>query len=364
MKIAGMQKVTLLDFPDTLSCIIFTKGCNFKCPFCQNSGLINNLDDDTLEMDKVFSYLEKRKGILEGVVITGGEPTIHKDLKEFIKKIKDMGYKVKLDTNGYNPVMLKDLIDSNLLDYVAMDIKQTLAKYSMVSGVNINTDKIMQSIKILEDSNVSHEFKTPINAIEGYTMLLQGEELSNEQNEYVEKILFNTQRLSCLVGNILLLSKLENQNIPMKKTKYRLDEQIRQALLSLESKWTQKEIGFQVEMEAVKYVGNEGLFMHVWINLLDNAIKFSPNQGIITMFLKQENDQVKFILEDEGPGIDEEIKNRIFDKFYQADGSHKAEGNGLGLALVKRIIDSAGGTIEAQNREYGGCSFVVQLPLQ
>ena len=88
-------------------------------------------------------------------------------------------------------------------------------------------------------------------------MLLQGEELSNEQNEYVEKILFNTQRLSCLVGNILLLSKLENQNIPMKKTKYRLDEQIRQALLSLESKWTQKEIGFQVEMEAVKYVGNE-----------------------------------------------------------------------------------------------------------
>ena len=213
-------------------------------------------------------------------------------------------------------------------------------------------------------SNVSHEFKTPINAIEGYTMLLQGEELSNEQNEYVGKILFNTQRLSCLVGNILLLSKLENQNIPMKKTKYRLDEQIRQAILSLESKWTQKEIGFQVEMEAVKYVGNEGLFMHVWINLLDNAIKFSPNQGIITMFLKQEKDQVKFILEDEGPGIDEEIKNRIFDKFYQADGSHKAEGNGLGLALVKRIIDSAGGTIEAQNREYGGCRFVVQLPAQ
>lgn len=162
MKIAGMQKVTLLDFPDTLSCIIFTKGCNFKCPFCQNSGLINNLDDDTLEMDKVFSYLEKRKGILEGVVITGGEPTIHKDLKEFIKKIKDMGYKVKLDTNGYNPVMLKDLIDSNLLDYVAMDIKQTLAKYSMVSGVNINTDKIMQSIKILEDSNVLHEFRTTV----------------------------------------------------------------------------------------------------------------------------------------------------------------------------------------------------------
>ena len=213
-------------------------------------------------------------------------------------------------------------------------------------------------------SDVSHEFKTPINAIEGYTMLLQGEELSPDQEKYVEKILFNTQRLSGLVGNILLLSKLENQNIPMKKTEYRLDEQIRQAFLSLETKWTEKEIGFQVELEEVKYTGNEGLFMHIWINLLDNAIKFSPSKGTITMFLKQEQDSVKFILEDEGPGIEDDVKSRIFDKFYQVDGSHKAEGNGLGLALVKRIVDSAGGTIKAENREYGGCRFVIELPKQ
>ena len=174
----------------------------------------------------------------------------------------------------------------------------------------------------------------------------------------------NTKRLSGLVGNILLLSKLENQNIPMKKTKYRLDEQIRQAFLSLESKWTEKEIGFQVELEEVKYTGNEGLLMHIWMNLLDNAIKFSPAKGTITMFLKQEKNSVKFIVEDEGPGIEEDVKTRIFDKFYQVDGSHKAEGNGLGLALVKRIVDSAGGTIKAENREYGGCRFVVELPIQ
>ena len=124
-------------------------------------------------------------------------------------------------------------------------------------------------------------------------------------------------------------------------------------------------IDFKLEKDAVEKINLSAIKVSGLVqNLLDNAIKFSPNQGIITMFLKQENDQVKFILEDEGPGIDEEIKNRIFDKFYQADGSHKAEGNGLGLALVKRIIDSAGGTIEAQNREYGGCRFVVQLPLQ
>ena len=98
--------------------------------------------------------------------------------------------------------------------------------------------------------------------------------------------------------------------------------------------------------------------------LLDNAIKFSPSKGTITMFLKQEQDSVKFILEDEGPGIEDDVKSRIFDKFYQVDGSHKAEGNGLGLALVKRIVDSAGGTIKAENREYGGCRFVIELPKQ
>ena len=144
----------------------------------------------------------------------------------------------------------------------------------------------------------------------------------------------------------------------------RLDEQIRQAVLSLETKWTEKEIGFQVELEEVKYTANEGLFMHIRINLLDNAIKFSPAKGTIMMFLKQEKDSVMFILEDEGPGIEDDVKTRIFDKFYQADGSHKAEGNGLGLALVKRIVDSAGGTIKAENREYGGCRFVVELPIQ
>ena len=238
------------------------------------------------------------------------------------------------------------------------DFEQHLETNSRIAEVG---EEVLQMDFV---SNVSHEFKTPINAIEGYTMLLQGEELSQEQEGYVEKILFNTKRLSGLVGNILLLSKLENQNIPMKKTKYRLDEQIRQAFLSLESKWTEKEIGFQVELEEVKYTGNEGLLMNIWMNLLDNAIKFSPAKGTITMFLKQEKNSVKFIVEDEGPGIEEDVKTRIFDKFYQVDGSHKAEGNGLGLALVKRIVDSAGGTIKAENREYGGCRFVVELPIQ
>lgn len=236
----------------------------------------------------------------------------------------------------------------------------------LYGNFNVMTQELRATELLQTDfvSNVSHEFKTPINAIEGYTMLLQGDELSEEQNEYVNKILFNTGRLSGLVGNILLLSKLENQNIPTKKETYRLDEQIRQALLSLETKWTEKELGFQVNLESICYCGNEGLLMHVWVNLIDNAVKFSPDRGTITLSLKSGDDDIVFVIEDEGPGIDAEIKNRIFDKFYQADSSHKINGNGLGLALAKRIVDSAGGTIEAKNREYGGCCFTVRLPIE
>ena len=162
MIIGGFQKTTLLDFPNHVACIIFTKGCNFRCPFCQNSTLIGINHEDEITEEYIFDYLIKRQGILDGVVITGGEPTVQKDLKEFIKKIRKLGYKVKLDTNGYNPVVLKELIDENLLDYVAMDIKQTVEKYHIVAGKIINTDFILESIKILEESNVKHEFRTTI----------------------------------------------------------------------------------------------------------------------------------------------------------------------------------------------------------
>ena len=162
MIIGGLQKTTLLDFPNHVACIIFTKGCNFRCPFCQNSTLIGINHEDEITEEYIFDYLIKRQGILDGVVITGGEPTVQKDLKEFIKKIRKLGYKVKLDTNGYNPVVLKELIDENLLDYVAMDVKHTFEKYHIVAGKMINTDFILESIKILEESNVKHEFRTTI----------------------------------------------------------------------------------------------------------------------------------------------------------------------------------------------------------
>lgn len=227
--------------------------------------------------------------------------------------------------------------------------------------------KELQSTEILQTdfiSNVSHEFKTPINAIEGYTMLLQGEaSISDEQNEYIDKILQNTKRLTELIGGILLLSKIENQVIAPRKEKFRLDEQIRKVIVSLEMKWTKKEIDFDISLDEIIYFGNQSLLYHVWLNLIDNAIKFSPQEGKIIISLSKKNNNVEFIIIDNGKGISEKDKKHIFDKFFQADSSHSSEGNGLGLTLVKRIINISEGTITCDNAEKGGCIFTVNLPL-
>lgn len=162
MNIAGVQKVTLLDYPGKVACEIFTQGCNFECPFCQNSSLIPITNTGEFSEEEIFEYLVLRKKILDGVVITGGEPTVQKDLKSFIKKIKDLGLLVKLDTNGGNPKVLQELIDEDLVDYVAMDIKNIFNKYNITSGKKINLDNIKKSIEILKASKIDYEFRTTI----------------------------------------------------------------------------------------------------------------------------------------------------------------------------------------------------------
>ena len=224
----------------------------------------------------------------------------------------------------------------------------------------LNATEVLQTDFV---SNVSHEFKTPINAIEGYATLLQdGEGLSlDEQEQYVDKILFNTQRLSSLVGNILLLSRIDNQAIPHKGAPFRLDEQIRQAIVLLEPEWVKKDIEFDVEMEDITIEGNENLLFHVWNNLIGNAIKFDPPNGLINIKLHKSGGKAVFQIEDSGPGISDEGLKHIFDKFYQEDSSHKQEGNGLGLALAGRIVSLHGGSISAVNLPGGGCRFTVEL---
>ena len=212
-------------------------------------------------------------------------------------------------------------------------------------------------------SNVSHEFKTPINAIEGYASLLQDSQLTDEQkNTYIDKIIFNTRRLSDLVGNILLLSKVNNQTISLKASTFRLDEQVRQSILALESKWEKKEIEFDIDLDEIEYTGYENLLSHVWLNLIDNAVKFSPQNGQIRIRLKQLAGSVTFSIWDNGLSIPEADIGRIFNKFYQGDNSHASEGNGLGLALARKIVAAAHGTINVTSSEDAGTEFVVALP--
>ncbi len=234
----------------------------------------------------------------------------------------------------------------------------------LYTGFNLMAHEL-QTTEILQTdfvSNVSHEFKTPINAIEGYSMLLQNDEnLDPDQRKYVQKILFNTARLSGLVGSILLLSKLENQQIPTNRVSYRLDEQIRQSIVALEEAWDPKNIEFDVDLENLEYIGNEAMMHHVWDNIIGNAIKFSPRGGLIRIRLWREGDGIVCTVDDRGPGLTEEAQRHLFDKFYQTDSSHRQEGNGLGLALVKRILTMEDGTVLAENLESGGCRFEVEL---
>lgn len=263
-------------------------------------------------------------------------------LKDGMNDVSDGDFSVKIDTNS--PINeVKELYDS--FDLMVKELSAT---------------EILQSDFM---SNVSHEIKTPVNAIEGYAMLLESEEITpEEQQEYVEKILFNTKRLSELVGNVLLLSKIDNQAIPKNEKKFRLDEQIRQSIMQLETKWTEKEIELDVELERTEFIGNATLLIHVWDNLINNAIKFNNHGGTVKLRLSSDADRVTFTIEDNGPGVSEDAIKHIFDKFYQADSSHRQEGNGLGLALVKRIVDLYEGDIKAENLPDTGCRFTVVLP--
>ncbi|MBF0430081.1 MAG: anaerobic ribonucleoside-triphosphate reductase activating protein [Fibrobacteria bacterium] len=163
MHIAGLQKCSLIDFPGKLAATVFTNGCNFRCPFCHNAQLLRGSPSrNQFSTTDIFKFLEKRKDLLDGVVITGGEPTLQTDLLDFINTIKSMGFLVKLDTNGYRPHILKSVIQSGMVDYIAMDIKSGWRNYSDAAGININIEKIEQSIFLIKNSGVSHEFRSTL----------------------------------------------------------------------------------------------------------------------------------------------------------------------------------------------------------
>lgn len=164
MKILGLQKMTLLDYPGKVACTIFTGGCNFRCPFCHNALLVTKTQDvQQYEVQDIISFLEKRQGILDGVCITGGEPLMNKEIFDLAKRIKDMDYSIKLDTNGSFPHRLERMIDEKLCDYVAMDIKNCKEKYPLTAGIdNLDIDAIDKSVQILLKNKVDYEFRTTV----------------------------------------------------------------------------------------------------------------------------------------------------------------------------------------------------------
>lgn len=213
-------------------------------------------------------------------------------------------------------------------------------------------------------SNVSHEFKTPITAIDGYVELLDDENLSNEErSEYIKIIKEETKRLTNLTTNALRLSKIEAQEEQQNMEEYSLDEQIRKCILLLEKLWTEKNIEFDLKLKPVKICAEKELVEQVWINIISNAIKYSNDNGKITVSTNIEEKLAVVKIKDRGIGIEEEKINRIFDKFYQADKSHSKEGNGLGLAITNRIINLCNGEIKVKSKLQEGTEFIVKLPV-
>lgn len=162
MVIGGLQKLTLLDYPSKVACTIFAHGCNFRCPFCHNSALVVEKPIDAISTEEIFSFLKKRIGVLDGVCVTGGEPLLQKDVSEFLKRVKSFGYSVKLDTNGSFPEKLSSLIEEKLVDYVAMDVKNSPDRYVFTAGERVDVNKIDESVALLKSGVVDYEFRTTI----------------------------------------------------------------------------------------------------------------------------------------------------------------------------------------------------------
>ncbi|MDL2248571.1 HAMP domain-containing histidine kinase [Tyzzerella sp. OttesenSCG-928-J15] len=228
-------------------------------------------------------------------------------------------------------------------------------------------DEELGSIETLRSdfvSSFSHEFKTPIVSIRGFAKLLKDKELSeDEREEYTDIIITESERLTGLDTNILNLSKLENIGILTDKEQFHLDEQIRRVAAFLEPRWKEKRLDVKLQMEPVKIYSDAALLQRVWMNLFDNAIKFTSEGGHIVIILKKEAEQAVFTIEDDGCGMDEATLSHLFDKFYQSDKSRSGAGNGLGLSFVHRAVTLCEGKIAVESTLGKGSRFTIKLPI-
>lgn len=274
--------------------------------------------------------------------------TILKPLSELVKATKRV-------TNG----------DFNVSLEIGWAERRTLKELrELIRDFNEMTEELRNTEMFRNDfiSNFSHEFKTPLVSIRGFArQLYEGDLTPEQQREFSKIILDETEYLSKLSQNTLLITNLENKDIVTDKTEFPLDELLRDCMIRLEPQWSEKNIDIVMELDEVRFYWNEPLLAHVWNNLFDNAVKFTPANGSVAVSLKLENGLIIVRVKDNGCGIPEESLPYIFEKFYQADASHATKGNGLGLPLVKKIVELCGGDISVSSEPGKGTEFTVEL---
>lgn len=251
---------------------------------------------------------------------------------------------------------------------IRMDEQQKVAEVQQLyKDFNVMVQEL-NSIETLRNdfvSSVSHEFKTPLATIQGYVQLLQAPNLSDEERQiFLYRVIESITQLSQLTENILKLNKLENQRIQLEKKEYRLDEQIREVIVFLQPKWEKKQLELDIELAAVNYTGNEEFLYQVWLNIMDNAIKYNQVNGKIHIKLFETATEIVLEVTDSGVGMNEETKDRMFEKFYQGDTSRQISGNGLGFSLVKKILELHDGRIDYSSIEGVGTTAMIRLSKQ
>ena len=262
---------------------------------------------------------------------------------EATKKVAEGNFDVRLETKRKDEI--EDLVTN--FNYMAKQLGET---------------ELLQKDFI---DNVSHEIKTPINSIQGFAKLLDDDNISKEdRKEYIGIITEESDRLLKLSTNILKLSKLQHQDKITKKEQIDIAEQIRKSISMLEPKWREKNLNISVSLKECYFYGDENLLYQVWTNLLDNAIKFSKTNGEIDVKTVQNNDKIIVKIKDNGIGMEKEEVEKIFSRFYQIDKSHSGEGSGLGLSIVKRIIELSNGTINIESSKNKGTTIIIELPLE
>ncbi len=343
-----MKKVKSLNFTMVLVVLFIMITSGFMTAACfvilYRLGLIPNALYTPFYMPFITLFVSMILGTLISIIVG----------KKILKPINDLIKAMEVVSSGDFTVQVKEP-------------KEDMALSDLMKSFNIMVTEL-GSIEIFRQNfinNFSHEFKTPIVSIRGFAKQLQKDTITKEQRkEYTDIIIAESERLTNMSSNILLLTKFENQQIVSDRREFYLDEQIRKCVLLLEKQWSKKSIGLDLELEEMKYISNEEMLSNLWINLLSNAIKFSNINGEINIKCFVEEKNVIVEITDNGIGIDKNTMNHIFDKFYQGDTSHIMEGNGLGLSLVKRIVELCQGDIAVKSELGKGTTVTVRLPIE